>query len=390
MPAIPVTVLGPAESGKTVYLASLFRRLAIPRPDLGFHVQLPPEQSTSLNRIYQQITSPDAWPDPQRRSEISEWEFTCSVRTARNETYSPFSITYLDYSGEHLTEPDGRVEAGNRVLSRIEESEFLLILLDGVKVLRFLDGDLRLTEDLVAVFSHMMKSRGIVHFVITKWDVLAAAGHTVQAVMDCLLRHPDFRDAVETLLRSPGGARGVRFIPVSSVGLDFAALGPDGVTMVKKGGFPTPLNVEIPFMAVLMDLFEAQLKEMERQGAPESQRQQQIDRGNQRLEWARMARDRMPLVRGLLRTAAARSPVMRLVRDHMAEAFLQFVETQVSAYGSRVEKDITQLRDRMLRATSEKEALNGLVALFHAKLAEFEAEHPGSRLIKGESSWTTA
>ncbi|MER5572671.1 hypothetical protein [Streptomyces massasporeus] len=386
MPAIPVTVLGPAESGKTVYLASLFRRLAIPRPDLGFHVQLPPEQSTRLNRIYQQITSPDVWPDPQIRSEIWEWEFTCSIRTARNETYSPFSITYLDYSGEHLTEPDGRVEAGTRVLARIEESEFLLILLDGVKVLRFLDGDPRLTEDLVAVFSHMMRSRGIVHFVITKWDVLAAAGHRVQEVMDCLLQHPDFKDAVETLLRSPGGAKGVRFIPVSSVGLDFAVLGPDGMTMVKKGGFPTPLNVEIPFMAVLMDLFAAQLKKLEQQGAPESR---QIKERDQRLAWVRMARDRMPLVRTFLRTAAARSPVMRLVRDHMAEAFLQFAETQLSVYGDRVEQDITQLRDRMLRATSEKEALNGLVALFHVKLAEFEAEHPGSRLIKGES-WTTA
>ncbi|MEU9784309.1 hypothetical protein AB0H92_25620 [Streptomyces phaeochromogenes] len=388
MPAISVTVLGPAESGKTVYLASLFRRLAIPRPDLGFHVQLPPEQSSRLNRIYQQITSPGVWPDPQRRAEISEWEFSCSVRTARNETYSPFSITYLDYSGEHLTEPDGHVEAGSRVLSRIKESEFLLVLLDGVKVLRFLDGDPRLMEDLFAVFSHLMKSRGIVHFVITKWDVLSAAGHTVQAVMDCLLEHPDFRDAVETMLRSPGGTKGVRFIPVSSVGPDFAALGPDGVTMVKKGGFPAPVNVEIPFMAVLLDLFEAQLKEMERQAtASESQ---QIDQRRQRLVWLRMVRDRMPLARTFLRAAAARSPVMRLVRDHMAEAFLQFVETQMSAYGDRVEQDITQLRDRMLQATSEKEALNGLVALFHAKLAEFEAEHPGSRLIEGESSWTTA
>ncbi|MER6131245.1 hypothetical protein [Streptomyces sp. NPDC001815] len=385
MPSIPVTVLGPAESGKTVYLASLFRRLAIPRPDLGFHVQLPPEQSTRLNRIYQQITSPNVWPDPERRAAIWEWDFACSVRTARNETYSPFSITYLDYSGEHLTEPDGRVEAGARVLRRIEESEFLLVLLDGVKVLRFLEGDLRLMEELVAVFGHMLKSKGIVHFVITKWDVLAAAGHTVQAVMDCLLQHPDFKDTVETLLRSPGGAKGVRFIPVSSVGLDFAALGPDGVTMVKKGGFPSPMNVEIPFMAVLMDLFAAQLKELERQGTPESQ---QIAQSNQRLSWVRMARDRMPLVRTFLRAAAARSPVMRLVRDHMAEAFLQFVETQAVAYSDRVEQDISRLRDRMLQATSEKEALAGLLALFHAKLAEFEAEHPGSRLIKKEASWT--
>ncbi|MGN9814076.1 hypothetical protein ACTMUQ_01870 [Streptomyces sp. SD11] len=385
MPAIPVTVLGPSGSGKTVYLASLFRRLAIPRPDLGFHVQLSPEQSTKLNRIYQQITSPDVWPDPERRADILEWDFACSVRTARNETYSPFSITYLDYSGEHLTEPDGRVEAGGRVLRRIQESEFLLVLLDGVKVLRFLEGDPRLTEDLVAVFAHMLQSKGIVHFVITKWDVLAAAGHTVQAVMDCLLQHPDFRDTVETLLRSSAGAKGMRFIPVSSVGPDFAALGPDGLTMVKKGGFPAPMNVEIPFMAVLLDLFAAQLRELEQQGTPESQ---QIAQSSQRLSWVRMARDRVPLARTFLRAAAARSPVMRLVRDHMAEVFLQFVETQATVYGERVEKDISRLRDRMLQATSEKEALAGLLELFQAKLAEFEAEHPGSRLIKKEASWT--
>ncbi|MEV7138586.1 hypothetical protein [Streptomyces tauricus] len=385
MPAIPVTVLGPSGSGKTVYLASLFRRLAIPRPDLGFHVQLSPEQSTKLNRIYQQITSPDVWPDPERRADILEWDFACSVRTARNETYSPFSITYLDYSGEHLTEPDGRVEAGGRVLRRIQESEFLLVLLDGVKVLRFLEGDPRLTEDLVAVFAHMLQSKGIVHFVITKWDVLAAAGHTVQAVMDCLLQHPDFRDTVETLLRSSAGAKGMRFIPVSSVGPDFAALGPDGLTMVKKGGFPAPMNVEIPFMAVLLDLFAAQLRELEQQGTPESQ---QIAQSSQRLSWVRMARDRVPLARTFLRAAAARSPVMRLVRDHMAEVFLQFVETQATVYGERVEKDISRLRDRMLQATSQKEALAGLLELFQAKLAEFEAEHPGSRLIKKEASWT--
>ncbi|MFF8632718.1 hypothetical protein ACF052_00705 [Streptomyces pilosus] len=386
MPTIPVTVLGPAESGKTVYLASLFRRLAIPRPDLGFHVQLPPEQSTRLNKVYQRITSPDAWPDPEIRAHISEWEFTCSVRTARDETYSPFSLTYLDYSGEHLTEPDGRVEAGDRVLGRIEESEFLLVLLDGVKVLRFLDGDPRLMEDLVAVFSHMLRSRAVVHFVITKWDVLAGAGHTVLTVRDRLMRHPDFRDTVETLL-SLDRTRTVRFIPVSSVGLDFAALASDGMTMVKKGGFPAPLNVEIPFMAVLLDLFETQLKEMERHAPPESQ---QIDQRGRRLAWVRMVADRMPLVRTVLHTAAMRSPLMRLVRDHMADAVLHYVETQVAAYGERIEQDITQLRDHLLRATSEKEALNGLVDVFHAKLTAFEAEYPGSRIVEGEASWTTA
>ncbi len=385
MPAIPVTVLGPSMSGKTVFLASLFRRLAILRHDTGFYVQLSPEQSTRLNKVYQQISKPGGWPDPTRRGDISEWEFTCSVRTARNETFSPFSLRYLDYSGEVLTEPDGQVEATDRVISRIEESEFLLVLLDGVNVLRFFDGDHQLVDDLVPIFNLMLKSRAIVHFVITKWDVLAAAGHTVQEVTDRLLQHPDFKDGVESQLRNPHGTKGVRFIPVSSVGLDFAVLGPDGQEMLKKGGFPAPLHVEVPFMAVLVDLFEAEAKRMVQQASPAKQL---LAQRNQRLTWVRMVSDRMPLIRAYLRTSPARSPVMRLVRDQMADAFVSYVETRVKAYGDRVEQDAAQLRNRMLAATSEKEALNGLVALFHAKLAEFEAEHPGSRFIEGESSWT--
>ncbi|MEU9253817.1 hypothetical protein AB0D66_18410 [Streptomyces sp. NPDC048270] len=373
-------------SGKTVFLASLFRRLAILRPDTGFYVELSPERSTRLNKVYQQISNPGGWPDPTRRSEISEWEFTCSVLTARNETFSPFSIKYLDYSGEVLTEPDGRVEAADRVISRIEESEFLLVLLDGVNILRFLDGDHQLVDDLVPIFNLMLKSWAIVHFVITKWDVLARAGHTVQEVRDRLLQHPDFKDGVQTQLFNPRGTKGVRFIPVSSVGLDFAVLGPDGQEMVKKGNFPAPLHVEVPFMAVLVDLFEAELKRMAQHGSPEKQL---IAQRNQRLSWVRMISDRMPLIRAYLRMPAAKSPLMRLVRDQMADVFINYVEDRAKAYGDKIEEDVARLRNRMPAATSEKEALNGLVALFHAKLAEFEAEHPGSRFIEGESSWTT-
>ncbi|MFI2367992.1 hypothetical protein [Streptomyces sp. NPDC018833] len=386
MPAIPVTVLGPAESGKTVYLASLFRRLAIPRPDIGFHVQLPPEQSTLLNRIYQQIASPDTWPDPTKTAAITEWEFTCSVRTARNQTFSPFSIRYLDYSGEHLTELDERVEGAKRVYSRIAESEFLLVLVDGAKVLRFFDGDFRLADDLLLVFSHMMKSEAIVHFVITKWDVLAAAGHTLQAVMDCLMKHPDFKDGVETQLRNNPVSGGVRFIPVSSVGLDFAALGPDGRTMIKKGAFPTPLNVEVPFMAVLVDLFNARLKEMGKRAAPEGQ---WIAQRSQTLKWVHLVKDKLPLVQAVLRTAAAKSPLMRMMPDHMVDALAAYAERKVSAYGERVERDIAQLRGRMLQVASQKDALTALVSLFDAKLTEFEAEHPGSHLIEGGTPWMT-
>ncbi|MFJ4846354.1 MULTISPECIES: hypothetical protein [unclassified Streptomyces] len=378
MRAIPVTVLGPHKSGKTVYLASLFRRLALQRDDIGFFVQLPSDQGQRLNNVYNEIVSPGAWPDPTLLSDVSEWEFTCAIRTHADKVFRPFAITYMDFAGEHLTSGK-RTEAHARVWKRVEESEFLLVLLDGAKVLRCFEGDYRVVDELVQVFNVVAGSKAVVHFVVTKWDLLQTAGHTVRSVMDQLMKHPDFHDCVETRLRQSDTSGRLRVIPVSSVGAGFAV--PDGEAMVKQGGFPRPLNVEVPLMAVLVDLFDRHLNEMAAEGSvAEGAAQEQ--RQAQKLKWIRTIQGQLPVVKALLGARAVKTPALKVLQETMLGPFMDFVGRQVDEYGQRVEHDVAALRAEALQARSEQEALSRLIHLFEAALAEFEIGHPGSRLRK--------
>jgi hypothetical protein len=52
------------------------------------------------------------------------------------------------------------------------------------------------------------------------------------------------------------GTRVVRLIPVSAVGPDFAAMDDTGHVVKRRDGQVRPTNVEVPFAAVLPDLFD--------------------------------------------------------------------------------------------------------------------------------------
>ncbi|MFF9899254.1 hypothetical protein [Streptomyces longispororuber] len=380
MSSIPVTVLGPQGSGKTVYLANLFRRLAIQRDDVGFFVQLPPDEATKLNQIYSQIVSPDGWPDPNLLAHTSEWRFTCSIRTEQGEVYSPFTLDYLDFAGDHLTNTTAtETEYGAAVWQRVRESEFLLVLLDGLKVLRYLDGDSRLVDELVPALSAIGASKAVAHFLVTKWDLLEASGHTVRGVLARLLENPEFRDFyTNRMRRTDEGA--LRFIPVSSLGPGFATLGPDGRTMVKQGRFPRPVNVEVPLMAVLVDLFT---RELHRVRAQEATRQAGPPWTGLRPWLLREAAKWLPALRGALATHAAGSRALAAIQDTMVDAFVSFVEERERRLARQEAEDSEQLRAHLLRARSRQEAMNAMIKLFDSVLAEFEAVHPGS-LVAGE------
>ncbi|MEV7193587.1 hypothetical protein AB0N81_17520 [Streptomyces sp. NPDC093510] len=379
MSSIPVTVLGPQGSGKTVYLASLFRRLALQRDDVGFFVQLPPHEATKLNQIYSQIVSPDGWPDPNLLSHTSEWKFTCSIRTEQGEVYSPFTLDYLDFAGDHLTNAAATAtEYGAAVWQRVEESEFLLVLLDGLKVMRYLDGDNRLIDELMPVFGAIGASRAVAHFLVTKWDLLEAEGYSVRAVLDRLLENPDFHDFyVNRLRRTDGGA--LRFIPVSSLGRGFATLGPDGQTMVKQGRFPQPLNVEVPFMAVLVDLFTRELNRT-------SELQGTVEEDPRKTElWPRlfgMAAKKLPALRSILTAYVNSSPALAAVQETLMDAFDAFVTERNRRFEEKAAEDSGQLRARMLKAQSRQEAMNTMITLFDSVLAEFEAANPGTLVLR--------
>ncbi|MEU5399129.1 hypothetical protein ABZ348_07505 [Streptomyces sp. NPDC005963] len=375
MPAIPVTVLGPHQSGKTVYLASLFHRLALQRSDTGFFIRLPQDQSKRLNEVYGEIISPDSWPDPTILADVSEWNFTCAIRTATNEVFSPFTINYMDFAGEHLTNSALTSEAGQRVWKRIDDSEFLLILLDGAKVKRCFEGDYTLIQELLPVFNRLEHSSAVMHFVITKWDLVEAAGHSVNQVLEQLLRHPHFQTIYENRMAANDTKGALRIIPVSALGAGFAL--PDGDNMVKQGGFPRPTHVEVPLMAVLIDLFEQNVRRLAAEDRA-GRKAVEVEQHTRKLSWVRALQGGLPRVKVLLGAASVNQPTMRLLQQEFLGPFMDFVSRKVDDYGQQVERDVSALRNQVLHARSEQDALTGLVALFEARLAEFEASHPGS------------
>ncbi|MEU9412623.1 hypothetical protein AB0E08_43975 [Streptomyces sp. NPDC048281] len=387
MDTIPVTVLGPSGSGKTLYLASLFRRLAIQRADTGFFVNVPGADKLRLNNIFREVTSgaPDEWPDPSMQANTTEWTFTCSLRTEEGEVFSPFSLSYLDYSGAFMQIVDAwESEAGQAVWDRVRASKFLLLLLDGEKVLRQLDGEPGLTDELIAIFNEIQQSDAAVHVVVTKWDLLQAAGHTLRSVLDGLLEHPDFADFyLDRLNRKSVGT--FRFIPVSALGQGYAVLDPASRTMVKQvrpGTYPRPYNVEIPFMAVLVDLVRDELRASALRAESAGP---VLEQHRRRLERMAGWEGKLALLRGALGARPARSPLLRLLQQDVLGAAEEYGRERIAERRQQVEREIAQVRGQMLQARTEDEALTRMAEVFDAVLAEFEAVHPGSLVLKEAS-----
>ncbi|WP_217547209.1 hypothetical protein [Streptomyces sp. GbtcB6] len=387
MDTIPVTVLGPSGSGKTLYLASLFRRLAIQRPDTGFFVNVPGADKIRLNNIFRDVAAgaPDVWPDPSLQAETTEWTFTCSLRTEDDAVFSPFALSYLDYSGAFLQIADAwETEEGQAVWDRVRASRFLLLLLDGEKVLRQLDGEPGLTDELIAILNEIQQTDAAVHVVVTKWDLLQAAGHTLRSVLDGLLEHPDFEAFyLDRLNRKSVGT--FRFIPVSALGQGYAALDPASRTMVKQvkpGTYPRPYNVEIPFMAVLVDLVRDELRASARRAETAGPL---LEQHRQRLERMDGWDGKLSLLRSVLGARPARSPLLRAVQQDVLGAAESYGKSRIAERRQQVEQEIAQVRGQMLQARSADEALTRMAEVFDAVLAEFEAVHPGSLVLKEAS-----
>jgi hypothetical protein len=95
--------------------------------------------------------------------------------------------------------------------------------------------------------------------VVTKWDLVRGFGEPADAsdeyrldrVAEALLRYEHIRALVE----DHSARQVVRLIPVSAVGADFVDLNTDGMVVKRPHGHLKPTNVEVPFNAVLPDLF---------------------------------------------------------------------------------------------------------------------------------------
>ncbi len=93
-----------------------------------------------------------------------------------------------------------------------------------------------------------------VYFIISKWDLLEG-NYNLSEIAECLLEQsPEFRNVV--INRVQAGCP-VRLIPVSSIGMDFATLQPDGSMKKNPNAIPKPFQLEIPIAYVLIDEVKA-------------------------------------------------------------------------------------------------------------------------------------
>jgi len=272
MRSYKIIVLGASGSGKTVYLASLYKHLLAPDSDSGLFLKVDDAQRKKLLDIYTHVEDPKMeWPSGTDYREITEWTFMCSVATDEQPSgHDALHFSYLDYAGGRITNADAtKADPLSAAFTQhLNEADIFLGFLDGQKLLALLRGEPAggrfLKSDLANILGIMQLRGKPAQFVITKWDLLEAqapAGadnnQILEMIRDRLLKDETFRRFVHKRARQ---GLPVRLIPVSAVGPGFAQLQPDGRMQKNPGVEPHCFQVEVPLMSVVIDQFKACIK----------------------------------------------------------------------------------------------------------------------------------
>lgn len=265
-----VIILGASGSGKTVFLAALFKQLSI-QGNHGFYLEAEATERKRLNAIYAQLVSGDSWPIATAARNFSAYNFSCRVMSSELESYTASKFTFIDYKGGLLTDIDEDLDDSYfDFQEEISNADAVILLIDGQKLYKFMqDRDLAkntyilswLHRDLSNTLQLAARSNKVtpVYFVITKWDILD--GHySLLEIRECLDKFSELKKFIVT--RIDAGCP-VRLIPISSVGKTFSTLQIDGSMKKTSGGIPEPWNLEIPLIYILIDkAFVCQNKEL--------------------------------------------------------------------------------------------------------------------------------
>lgn len=277
-----ILTLGPSGAGKTVFLASLFKSLSI-QGESGFFLKVEDDEKRNLlNKIYTELVSGEKWPAGTTGA-VKKWTFTCCIKTPELDTYPACQFTYIDYAGKLLTEMEEEQGGGYDFDSAVNEADAVLAILDGFKVLAFMqDQDLGSRD----VINWMQKDipnimqlvdncgkHTPVHFLISKWDLIEGK-YTLFEVRNRLLEKVrEFKKVVRN--RSQASCP-IRLIPISSVGMEFATLQNNGEMKKKPGAVPHPFQVEVPLACVLTDGLKVQLEQVKLKKGEVSQRSTEV------------------------------------------------------------------------------------------------------------------
>lgn len=256
-----VIVLGASGAGKTVYLASMYNRLMVHDPEIGFYLSTNRNDRRELVARYEKLQN-HQWPSGTRYSDLREWGFTCQVPSTDGNVYTAMEFVYLDYPGEGLTSTSSDPLAIEQLDSRISSADALLGIIDGHKVFaalseKSLDFPTSLNQDLGNILPELQQRLTPAQFIITKWDLLSNHNYTMPQVVEYLLEIPRFRTYVDGCRKNHIP---VRIVPVSSVGMNYAQLNANGEIEPKEDGKLNPYYTEMPLACVLFDQIEMRLR----------------------------------------------------------------------------------------------------------------------------------
>ncbi|HEY4942295.1 MAG TPA: hypothetical protein VII56_12780 [Rhizomicrobium sp.] len=277
-----VLMTGSSGSGKTTFLAAMYEYLSTIRPETGFFLTESGEHTPLLVREFNKLRN-GTFPPPTEHEQWAEMVFTTKV-IGGGRTYDACRFTYYDYAGGQFTgdKPNetARAEQAHRaLLDSIGHAHSILGMIDGQKLLYAISPPTivgpdairkgvseLLYTDLPLIVEAIQRNEGqpIIHFVISKWDILETAGVTLSQVKKLLLSVEKFRSCLEL---HPAGAT-ARLIPVSAVGKGFAKIrqGNDPMKfemVIEPSAQPKPFQVEMPLACVLPDYISVLKREVD-------------------------------------------------------------------------------------------------------------------------------
>lgn len=258
-------VLGTPYAGKTVFLSSLYKRLSIAQPQLGTDFYLNTTEGTKLLSIYHQMEAEKKW--PERTADFQTYLFALRTNiTTKDANGNPqteacdhLAYQFCDIPGQSLTDEKTDPEWVKRVDDLGNDADNLLVLIDGLTVLKAInnEGGAGLYSQLDFILPIVERLPGKpLHFVITKWDLVENHATEKASSSEQLCRarakfelHHGFRSIIQqqTQQKIP-----TRLIPISAVGNKFAVLDNDQMS-INPNGSPEPVRVELPIALTLWD-----------------------------------------------------------------------------------------------------------------------------------------
>lgn len=279
--AIKIVALGGSGAGKSLYLASLYRKLtnSLIIDDI--------REAQKLNQICNDVlNTTEGEVITIGTSDFKEWKFKWQLNIRRSK-YNVGSFTYLDYAGGRINEITRASKEEERLLTEIKKAHIVLVFLDGIRLIDLIRqskgetlsnssaNQLRawLNKDIYNIIEYLKINDCPIHFVITKWDALVFKGfNDLRAIKnqltETLLTLKEFIDQREKLQSEP-----IRWIPISSLGMNIAEPIYDnegtfqgmGLTRI-HGHYPNiiqPIYVDIVLSYAMIDTLKSKLRYLE-------------------------------------------------------------------------------------------------------------------------------